>query len=120
MGGSGADAKRREIRGSVGRSQVAGSAHPAPVLGANQARGCCHGWSFENLHSGNTPARWRGMAPGSPKDLGSFSLHSPHATTVVLCESAIDAISCFALHPDRFCISTAKPALAPLTHPSWP
>ena len=47
------------------------------------------------------------MAPGSQKDLGYFSVHAPHATMVVLCESAIDAISCFALHPGRLCISTS-------------
>jgi len=56
---------------------------------------------------GTTPARWRGMAPGSQKDLGYFSIPAPRATTVVLCESAIDAISCFALHPTHLCISTA-------------
>lgn len=56
---------------------------------------------------GITAARWRGMAPGSRKDLGYFSMPAPQATTVVLCESAIDAISCVAIHPDRLCISTA-------------
>jgi hypothetical protein len=56
---------------------------------------------------GTTPARWRGMAPGSQKDLGYFSVPPPRAATVVLCESAIDAISCFALHPAYLCISTA-------------
>ncbi len=56
---------------------------------------------------GTTPARWRGMAPGSQKDLGFFSVYASRDTTVVLCESAIDAISCFALHPGRFCISTS-------------
>jgi hypothetical protein len=64
---------------------------------------------------GTTHERWRGMAPGSQKNLGYFSLPVPRASTVVLCESAIDAISCFALHPGRFCISTsgARP------NPSW-
>jgi hypothetical protein len=56
---------------------------------------------------GTTPARWRGMVPGSNKDLGFFSVPNPNATAIVLCESAIDAMSCFALHPERFCISTA-------------
>jgi hypothetical protein len=56
---------------------------------------------------GTTPARWRGMAPGSQKDLGYFSVPAPRASIVVLCESAIDAISCFALHPTHLCISTA-------------
>jgi len=64
---------------------------------------------------GATQTRWRGMATGSQKDLGYFSVPAPRATTVVLCESAIDAISCFALHPDHLCISTsgARP------NPSW-
>ena len=56
---------------------------------------------------GTGPQPWRGMAPGSQKDLGYFSVDAPDATMVILCESAIDAISCFALHPGRFCISTS-------------
>ncbi len=50
---------------------------------------------------------WRGMAPGSHKDLGFFSVLPGLATTVVLCESAIDAISCFLLHPSALCVSTS-------------
>ena len=50
---------------------------------------------------------WRGMAPGSNKDAGYFSIHPAHPTTIVLCESAIDSISCSALHPDFWCISTS-------------
>ncbi len=62
---------------------------------------------------GITAARWRGMAPGSRKSLGYFSVPASQATAVVLCESAIDAISCVALHPGRLCISTsgARPNL---------
>jgi hypothetical protein len=56
---------------------------------------------------GTSVVRWRGMAPGSDKDRGYFSMPAPHATTVILCESAIDAVSCFALYPDRLCISTS-------------
>lgn len=56
---------------------------------------------------GTTPARWRGMAPGSQKDLGYFSVPNRRTTAIVLCESAIDAISCFVLHPDNLCISTS-------------
>ena len=56
---------------------------------------------------GTTSARWRGMAPGSRKDLGYFSVPAPGARTIVLCESAIDAISCFALDQDRLAISTS-------------
>jgi hypothetical protein len=56
---------------------------------------------------GTTTARWRGMAPGSQRDLGYFSVPAPGATTVILCESAIDAISCLELHPFCLCVSTS-------------
>jgi hypothetical protein len=56
---------------------------------------------------GTTQTRWRGMAPGSQKDMGYFSMPNIHATAIVLCESAIDAISCYILHPDHLCISTS-------------
>ncbi|MBN1268594.1 MAG: DUF3991 and TOPRIM domain-containing protein [Kiritimatiellae bacterium] len=50
---------------------------------------------------------WRGMAPGSRKDNGYFALGPPCPQAIVLCESAIDAISCRTLYPDRLCISTS-------------
>jgi hypothetical protein len=50
---------------------------------------------------------WRGMAPGSKKDLGFFSIPTTFVPTIILCESAIDAISCLALHPQHRCLSTA-------------
>lgn len=56
---------------------------------------------------GTGPHRWRGMAPGSQKDLGYFSVQAPEATMVILCESAIDAISCWLLHPAALCLSTS-------------
>lgn len=56
---------------------------------------------------GTGPQRWRGMAPGSQKDLGYFSVQAPDATMVILCESAIDAISCWLLHPAALCLSTS-------------
>jgi hypothetical protein len=56
---------------------------------------------------GTTTQRWRGMAPGSQKDLGYFSVSASDAKTVILCESAIDAISCLELHPFSLCISTS-------------
>jgi hypothetical protein len=56
---------------------------------------------------GTGPQRWRGLAPGSQKDLGYFSVHAPDATRVILCESAIDAISCSLLHPASLCLSTS-------------
>jgi len=51
--------------------------------------------------------RWRGMAPGSRKENGYFAIGPPRPKTIVLCESAIDAISCHTLCPARLCISTA-------------
>jgi len=65
---------------------------------------------------GTTAQAWRGMAPGSKKDWGFFSMPplpfpgSAPATgpsTIVLCESAIDALSCHLLHPHLACVSTA-------------
>jgi len=64
---------------------------------------------------GTTPTPWRGLAPGSRKDLGCFALPIEPRSTVVLCESAIDAISCFALHPGYRCLSTAGAR----PDPSW-
>ena len=66
---------------------------------------------------GTGPRPWRGMAPGSRKDLGFFSVPNVHHNGVILCESAIDAVSCFLIHPHLWCISTAgaraKPAWLP-------
>jgi len=63
---------------------------------------------------GTGTVSWRGMAPGSCKDLGCFAVpvhRQPQpATTLeacVLCEAAIDALSCHALHPTSRCLSTA-------------
>jgi len=50
---------------------------------------------------------WRGMAPGSTKDAGFFWIGDPASQRIVLCESAIDAISCHALDQERICISTS-------------
>ncbi len=56
---------------------------------------------------GTGPQRWHGMAPGSQRDLGYFSVQAPAATMAILCESAIDAISCWLLHPSSLCLSTS-------------
>jgi hypothetical protein len=59
---------------------------------------------------GTTDRRWRGMAPGSQKDLGFFAVPAAGAQPpqpIILCESAIDAISCLALHPGHRCLSTS-------------
>jgi hypothetical protein len=56
---------------------------------------------------GTGPRPWRGMAPGSRKDRGYFHLRGARVQAIVLCESAIDAISCFMIHPHACCLSTA-------------
>jgi hypothetical protein len=50
---------------------------------------------------------WKGMAPGSRKDDGYFSVNLDAPQRLILCESAIDAISCAVLNPGAGCISTA-------------
>jgi hypothetical protein len=50
---------------------------------------------------------WRGMAPGSSKEGGYFWIGASGGREIVLCESAIDAISCFAIHPGLICLSTS-------------
>jgi hypothetical protein len=55
---------------------------------------------------------WRGLAPGTCKDAGYFWVGAQGSRTIVLCESAIDAISCYQLHSRQrhsecICISTA-------------
>jgi hypothetical protein len=56
---------------------------------------------------GTGPQRWRGLAPGSQKDLGYFWVQAPDVAMAILCESAIDAISCLLLHPASLCLSTS-------------
>ena len=70
---------------------------------------------------GTTACPWRGLAPGSQKDLGFFAVSTEPwpitvsaASPIILCESAIDAISCFALHPHCRCLSTAGARPNPL------
>ncbi len=56
---------------------------------------------------GTGDVAWRGMAPGTRKDLGYFWVGRQGARDIVLCESAIDAISCFQLFPQSISISTS-------------
>lgn len=56
---------------------------------------------------GSGPRPWQGMAPGSRKNLGYFSVREANVVGIILCESAIDALSCLAIHPGHWCISTA-------------
>jgi len=73
---------------------------------------------------GSGERSWRGLAPGTGRDAGYFWIGERGAPRIVLCESAIDAISCFQLyttqlHAECICISTAgvrpdAPWLSPL------
>jgi hypothetical protein len=84
---------------------------PATAVGA-ELRGTCLRQGFGGQA---TSASWRGMAPGSRKDHGCFSVSTASADAIVLCESAIDALSCHLLHPTFRCLSTsgARP------NPAW-
>lgn len=56
---------------------------------------------------GTAASGWRGLAPGSCKDDGYFWCGQQGVRRVILCESAIDAISCYQLLGACICISTA-------------
>jgi hypothetical protein len=56
---------------------------------------------------GTGPRPWRGMASGTRKDSGYFWIGHVGSRKIVLCESAIDAISCFQIHGDGIYISTS-------------
>ena len=63
---------------------------------------------------GTGPIPWRALAAGSRKDLGYFSTGPALHRAIILCESAIDALSCFTLHRDCLCLSTAGARANPL------
>lgn len=66
------------------------------------------------LH-GTTHVHWKGMAAGSRKDLGYFFVKDAHTTKMVLCESAIDAVSFLVLYPMYLAISTSGAT----PNPAW-
>jgi hypothetical protein len=83
-------------RGNAVFLMVAGKAN-RPVGG--ELRGTCQ-------------RAWRGLAPGTCRDAGYFWIGSLAPEKIVICESAIDAISCFQLHGRQLhasciCISSA-------------
>lgn len=61
---------------------------------------------------------WKGIAPGSRKHLGYFVVYHTDPHNIILCESAIDAISCFCLHPESMTISTSGATPNPKWLPS--
>ena len=64
---------------------------------------------------GTSKKRWVAMAPGSRKDLGCFYVKGSNTKKIVLCESAIDALSCFAMHQDIISLSTSGVT----ANPAW-
>ena len=56
---------------------------------------------------GTTERIWHALAPGSKKDRGFFYVKNKTSQKVVLCESAIDALSYYSLTQDCIAISTA-------------
>jgi len=64
---------------------------------------------------GTRGTQWRGMAPGSQKNQGCFYLVGISTRKVVLCESAIDAVSYFVLYPEHTAISTSGAT----ANPAW-
>jgi len=56
---------------------------------------------------GTTNKPWHALASGSKKDSGFFYIKSDASKQVVICESAIDALSYYSLNPDCIAISTA-------------
>lgn len=56
---------------------------------------------------------WKGMARGSQKNAGFFYTGDPRSHRCVLCESAIDALSCRSLYPERLCLSTSGVSITP-------
>lgn len=63
---------------------------------------------------------WRGLAPGTCKDAGYFWIGTGGSDKIILCESAIDAISCFQLHSTRLhtnCICISMAGVRP--NPPW-
>ncbi len=64
---------------------------------------------------GTYNTQWRGMAPGSKKHLGCFYIIGESNKKMVLCESAIDAVSCAVLFPEYTAISTSGAT----ANPAW-
>ncbi len=56
---------------------------------------------------GTQATPWCGVATGTSKELGFFYTGETSSKIAILCESAIDALSCLLFHPNAQCISTA-------------
>ncbi|MBC8550273.1 MAG: toprim domain-containing protein [Candidatus Brocadiales bacterium] len=63
---------------------------------------------------GITKVQWRGMAKGTKKNLGCFYVKTQVSKKIVLCESAIDAISYYAIYQDAIAVSTSGATSKPI------
>lgn len=63
---------------------------------------------------GTSYRKWRGMATGSRKNLGCFYINTPGSKKVVVCESAIDALSYYTMDNQCWAVSTAGAQPNPL------
>lgn len=63
---------------------------------------------------GTNKRPWHALASGSGKDLGCFSVKYGVSTKIVLCESAIDALSYYTLDANCIALSTAGARSNPL------
>ncbi len=64
---------------------------------------------------GTSKKRWLAMAPGSKKDRGCFYVKRSNTKKIVLCESAIDALSCFTINQGVISLSTSGVT----ANPAW-
>lgn len=64
---------------------------------------------------GTTDVQWRGMTTGSRKNQGCFYIVGKSSKDMILCESAIDALSCFVFYPEYTAISTSGAT----ANPAW-
>ncbi len=64
---------------------------------------------------GTTSVGWRGLARGSRKNLGCFYFKTGIPNHIVICESAIDAISYCSLYTNCMALSTSGAT----SHPAW-
>jgi len=64
---------------------------------------------------GTCRRKWRGIAQGSRKNLGCFYIVGKRSRKMVLCESAIDAVSCVVFYPEYTVISTSGAT----ANPGW-
>lgn len=117
-------AKLPQVLGYLTQERCLSSAILWPLLESDRVYAdCCGNAVFRMLAGkphrsvgaelrGTGKRTWRGLASGSCRDAGYFWIGRGSSRKIILCESAIDALSCFELHTGQhgteyICISTA-------------